>query len=144
MLQDYIESIPEDKREAFKSEIANAIFINSREDAQAVLKANKFIESEFQSKLSTKHEESMAYFQRDKMPAIIEEEIKKRGTKQPWEIEIDNLRKESAEKDKRMLLNERKAQAIKALADNGIDTDLADFVVHEDEEIFKANIDRLT
>ena len=140
----YADKLPEDIREAFKAEISKYVQVDSREAAKALLTTNPHFSAEFQSALSLKHEDSMKRFQAEKMPALIEEEIKKRGTKQPWEIEIEKLKSEAAEKDRQLTLRERKAQAIAELSKIGLDPDLADFVLDEDEAQFKGKIEKLT
>jgi uncharacterized protein YfeS len=140
----YAEKLPEDIREAFKAEISKYVQVDSREAAKALLTTNPHFSAEFQSALSLKHEDSMKRFQAEKMPALIEEEIKKRGTKQPWEIEIENLKREAAEKDRQLTLKERRSQAMAELAKFGLDPELADFVLNEDEAQLKSNIEKLT
>lgn len=129
----YIEKLPVELQESFKQEIEKYIPVEGLEKHPV-----------FQSKLSLKHEESMKKFQSEKMPGIIEEEIKKRSSKQPWEIEIENLRKENAEIQKQGVLKERKAQAMAKMAELGLSTDLADFVIDEDETVFSGKIEKLT
>jgi hypothetical protein len=131
-LLDFVNDLPEDKRKAFSDEAAKYADLSTIDR-----------NPEFQRQLSLKHETTMANFMRDKLPGMIDEEVKKRGTKQPWEIEIENLKRENAEKDRLMVLKERKSQALAELAKHGIDPDLADFVITDDEAKFKANIDRL-
>lgn len=140
----FIDKLPEDVRETYKAEIGKYVPVENREMAKALLTSNPHFNAEFQAALSLKHEDSMKKFQSEKLPGMIEEEIKKRGTKQPWEIEIENLRKEAAEKDKLLLLRERKSQAIAELSKHGLDADLADFVLDADEETFKSKINTLT
>jgi len=143
-LELYADKLPEDIREAFKSEIAKYVPVDSRDAAKSVLSKNEYFNAEFQAALSLKHEDSMNKFRSEKLPGLIEDEIKKRGSKQPWELEIEKLKQEAADKDRMLLLRDRKNQAITELAKHGIDPELADLVVHEDELSFKTNIERLT
>lgn len=131
-LSDFVADLPAEKQEVFKAELSKYV------EVAAIDK-----HPEFQRQLSIKHETTMANWQRDKFPVILEEEIKKRSTKDPATIEIEKLRAEIAEKDRQMTLKERKAQAIAELAKHGIDPDLADFVVTDDEAKFGENIGRL-
>lgn len=132
-LQDFIDKLPEDARESFKAEIGG--YVSAKEIDKL---------PEFQRQLSIKHDTTMANWQKDKLPGLIEEEIKRRTTKDPATLEIEKLRAEIAAEKQSGLLKERKAQAIAELSKIGLDADLADLVVHSDEEQFKANIERLT
>jgi hypothetical protein len=131
-LSDFISDLPSEKQEAFKVELAKYTEVASIDR-----------HPEFQRQLSLKHETTMANWERDKKPVIIEEEIKKRGTKQPWEIEIEKMRAENAELQQQAILKDRKSQAIAELAKHGIDPDLADFVITADETKFGENLGRL-
>jgi len=135
--EQFIEKMPEEDRSAFtealKAEFEKYVPVDSLEKHPT-----------FQSKLSLKHEDSMKRFQAEKLPVLIEEEIKKRGTKDPATLEIEKLRAEIAEERRNGLLKERKSQAIMELSKHGLDPELSDFVIAEDEEKFKSNIEKLT
>jgi len=135
-LQDFIDKLPADVQEAYKAETAKYVPISEAFN-------HKDVQSEFQRQLSIKHETTMANFQKDKLPGLIDEEIKRRGTKQPWEIEIEKMKAENADLQRQALLKDRKAQAIAELSKHGIDSELADFVVTDDEAKFSENINRL-
>jgi hypothetical protein len=129
----YVDKLPEDIREAFKQEIAGYI-------PQSDLTRHPA----FQRELSLKHETTMATWQKEKLPVLIEEEIKKRGEKQPWEIEIQKLKDENQAIQRKATLKEREAQAITELTKHGLSPDLAAFVLAEDEAEFKGKIEKLT
>jgi hypothetical protein len=131
-LTDFIADLPAEKQDAYKQELAKYTDISNIDKLP-----------EFQRQLSLKHETTMANWQRDKLPVLIEEEIKRRGTKDPATIEIEKLRAEIAEEKRNGLMKERKAQAISELAKHGIDPDLADLVITDDETKFGENIGRL-
>jgi hypothetical protein len=131
-LNDFIADLPADKQDAYKAELAKYTEIASIDR-----------HPEFQRQLSLKHEGTMANWQRDKLPVLIDEEIKKRGTKQPWEIEIEKMKAENVELQRQAILKDRKSQAIAELAKHGIDPDLADFVITDDETKFGENMNRL-
>ena len=142
-LELYLDKLPEDIRETFKADIAKYVPVDSRDAAKAIINQNPHFQAEFQSALSLKYEDSMKKFQSEKLPNLIEEEIKKRGTRQPWEIEIEKLKQEAADKDRQLTLRERKAQALAKLAAEGLSPDLADFVLDEDETAFSGKIEKL-
>lgn len=130
-IEDYV---PEDKRADFIKELQSTYI-----PATGLEK-----HPEFQRQLSIKHETTMANFQKDKLPELIESEIKKRTTKDPATMEIEKLRAEIAEERRQGVLKERKSQAIADLSKVGLNPDLADFILHEDEAKFKENIAKLT
>ncbi len=131
-LSDFAADLPAEKQDAYKQELAKYTEIASIDK-----------HPEFQRQLSQKHAATMEVWQKDRLPQIVEEEIKRRGTKDPATIEIEKLRAEIAEKDRQMTLKERKAQAVAELAKHGINPDLADFVITDDEAKFGQNIERL-
>jgi hypothetical protein len=143
-LELYVDKLPEDIRETFKAEIGKYVPVENREMAAALLKNNPHFSAEFQAALSRKHEESIQKFQQEKLPELIESEIKKRTAKDPATLEIEKLRAEIEAERKSGLLKERKSQAIAELSKLGLDPELADFVVDADEDQFKAKIEKLT
>lgn len=60
-----------------------------------------------------------------------------------YEYELSQREKAIAEKEKALALSENKNEASKILAEKGISLQLVDFVVAEDAETMKANIDLL-
>jgi hypothetical protein len=141
-LDDFMAKLPEADRELFKAELGNYV---PKAELEKYVPADSLEKHPmFQSKLSLKHEESMKKFQTEKLPSLIEEEIKKRGTKQPWEIEIEKLKQEAVEKDRLLTLKERKSEAIAELSKHGLDPSLADYVLEVEEEKFKEKLNNLT
>jgi len=132
-MQEFIDLLPEDKREAFKSELGKYVLTND---------IGKH--PEFQRQLSLKHETTMANWQKEKLPEIIEAEVRKRSTKSPEVLEIEALRNKIEQSERNSLLKERKVQAITEFSKLGLDPDLSDFVLIEDEDKFKATINNLT
>lgn len=130
-LEDYV---PEDKRAEFQAELAKAFV------PLTGLKSHP----EFQRQLSIQHETTMANWERDKKPEIIKKEIERMTTKDPLVLRIEELEARDREKDRQILMKERKAQAIAELSKIGLDPELADFVLHEDEAKFGENIAKLT
>lgn len=140
----FADKLPAELQADYKAQIAKYILVSSRDEARNLIASNEFLQSEFQSVLSQKHEESIKKFNAEKLPLLLEEEIKKRGTKQPWEIEIEKMKSENAELNRQIVLKERKNQAIAELNKIGLDPELADFVVDDDETKFKEKISKLT
>ncbi|MBM6813893.1 DUF4355 domain-containing protein [Olsenella uli] len=63
--------------------------------------------------------------------------------KEKYEYELEQREKAIADKERELALAENKATASQVLADRGLSTSLVDFVVAEDAEDMKANIDLL-
>lgn len=139
-LELYTEKLPVELQEAFKADIAKAVIVSNREDAKKFMTENQFVNAEFQGQLSTRYEESQRKFTAEKLPGMIEEEIKKRGTKQPWEIRIEELEAREKESLRQITLKDRRAEAQGELAKLGMDLKLADFLLDEDEAKFKEKI----
>lgn len=132
-LQDFIADLPAEKQESFKAELGKYAEIATIDKLP-----------EFQRQLSLKHEASITKWHEEKKPALIEEEIKKRTTKDPTALRLEELEKKLAEKDRQMILGERRSQAIAELSKHGLDASLADYVLDADEEQFKQKIENLT
>jgi hypothetical protein len=142
-LQDYVELLPEDKREAFKKDLEAIKTVDKLtvEDFKVLLNqrdspAKRAFDSEV-SLLIDKHD-------KEKVPLLVKAEIEKQGKKEPWEIRIAELEAERAQERKQFALEKAKTIAVKKLADAGIDTELADLIINEDEAVTTANIEKLT
>lgn len=143
MFESIIELVPEDKREAVRAELSSAVVIKSREDADRYLSEHPHLKSARDAVISKTTENYAKKFKEDDLPKLLEEERKK-GQKQPWEIEIEKLKAENAEKDRQAILKDRRAEAQKLFAESGLPIDLADFALDTDETAYKAKIEKLT
>jgi hypothetical protein len=116
--------------------------IVTREAALAYIVKNDVfkaaLEEEIRSKVAS-HDEK---FQKEKLPGLVEAEIKKRNPeKDPLRIELDALKAER-EAEKAELKRERlKALAIKKAADAGIPADDIERFIDEDEDRTGAAVD---
>lgn len=143
MFESIIELVPEDKREAVRAELSSAVVIKSREDADKYLSEHPHLKSARDAVISKTTENYAKKFKEDDLPKLLEEERKK-GQKQPWEIEIEKLKAENAEKDRQAILKDRRAEAQKYFADLGLPIDLADFALDTDETAYKAKLEKLS
>ena len=140
-LSDYVEALPEDKREAFKSEaaaieakLAKAVVIESKEDAQKLVESNELLKAVNQADRDRRYAEMVKKFEEEKLPALLEAERKK-GQKQPWEIEIEKLKAENEAAKRESLLEKQKSRALAKASEMGIPASLIDkFVGLTDEE----------
>lgn len=140
-LADFVEALPEEKREAYKTEVAateaklaKAVIIETKEDAQRLVESNELLKAVNQSFLDKKDAERIKTFETERLPRLLEEERKK-GQKQPWEIEIEKLKAENETAKNAALLEKQKARAATKAAELGIPVSLVDkFVGLTDEE----------
>ena len=140
-LLDFIEALPAEKRDAYKSEVtateaklARAVTIETKEDAQRLVETNELLKAANQSFLDKKDAERIKTFEAERLPKLLEEERKK-GQKQPWEIEIEKLKAENEKARNDTLLEKQKARAATKAAELGIPVSLVDkFIGLTDEE----------
>jgi hypothetical protein len=133
MLSEYIDKLPEADRESFKKSIEKVVIIGSREDASRLLKENSFLKSEHDAIVSRTYAKMEAEFKEEKLPALLEAERKK-GEKQPWEIEIEKLKNEQAQAKKELNLEKQKARALQKASELKIPVNLIDKFIGETDE----------
>jgi len=117
MFENYVELLPEDKRDEFKAEAAK--YVNLDEMLSDPQKAGSLLEKEYikkqiQSISDKKADEREKKFMTERLPVLLEEERKK-GEKQPWEIEIEKLKAENESVRKTALRESQKSRAIEKL-----------------------------
>jgi hypothetical protein len=125
MLSDYIDQLPEDKREAFKAEISKAVVIATPEDAVKLLESNDLIKKTNQANQDRRYAEMVKKFEAEKVPELVRAELAK-GQKQPWEIEIENLKKENETARNEGLREKQKNRALAKAQELGIPASLID------------------
>jgi hypothetical protein len=88
-------------------------------------------------------------FQKDKLPTLVEKEIEARNHKEPWQIELEQMRnkvtameQEKAKEVEARIRGEHKAKALKVFSEKNLPTDLVDFLVSTDEEATNSNIEK--
>lgn len=145
MFDEFVELLPEDKREAFKAVASKAVVIGSREDAAKVFADNQFVKSEFQANLSRLNEQYAAKFKEEKLPSLLDEEYRKKyPAKDPKDQALESMQKELAEMKRQTVIEKRNAEAVAKLSELGLPTYLSKFVINEDENIFANNINELS
>lgn len=133
-LIDFVDALPEDKREAYKSEISKAVVIASKEDALKLVETNELIKGVNQADRDRRYNEMLDKFNKEKLPQLLEEERKK-GQKQPWEIEIENLKKENETAKRESALEKQKSRAMAKASELGLPVALVEkYVGLTDEE----------
>lgn len=140
-LSDYIEALPEDKREAYKTEaaaieakLAKAVVIESKEDAQKLVETNELLKAVNQADRDRRYADMVKKFETEKLPQLLEAERLK-GQKQPWEIEIEKLKADNEAAKREAALEKQKSRALAKAAELGLPAQLIDrFVGLTDEE----------
>ena len=141
LFTDYIEALPAEKREAFKTEVAaieaklaKAVVIETKEDAQKLVESNELLKAINQADRDRRYADMLKKFETEKLPELLEAERKK-GQKQPWEIEIEALKAENEKTRKEAILEKQRSRALAKASELGIPTALVDkFVGLTDEE----------
>lgn len=148
-LKDVIAKLPEADRADAEKVIQEAIAagnalagIDSKEKAAELIASNQYLKAAKDAEISRTIEKHDAEFAKDKLPGIVEAEIKKRNPeKDPLRIELDALKAER-EAEKAELKRERlRALAIKKAADAGIPADDIERFIDEDEDRTGAAVD---
>jgi len=134
MLNQYIEHLPEDMREAFKAEIARAVIIASKEDAIKFVESNELLKAVNQADLDRRNAEREKNFLTEKVPKLLEAE-KLKAQKPEWQVEIEALKKEAEESRRLVALEKQKNRAMSKASELGLPTAILDkFIGLSDEE----------
>jgi hypothetical protein len=148
-LKELIAKLPEGDRGEAERVIQEAIIagnpiagIDTKEKAVEFINRTPVFEQAAMFLKTTAIELHDAKFQKEKLPGLVEAEIKKRNPeKDPLRIELDALKAER-EAEKAELKRERlKALAIKRAADEGIPVDDIERFIGEDEDRTAASVD---
>jgi hypothetical protein len=148
-LKELVAKLPEADRGEAEKAIQEAIVagnplagIDSNEKAAAYIQGNRYFKGALDAEISARVISHDERFQKEKLPGLVEAEIKKRNPeKDPLRIELDALKAER-EAEKAELKRERlKALAIKKAADAGIPADDIERFIDEDEDRTGAAVD---
>lgn len=119
------------------------------EDFKNVLANNKEIKAYYTSALDSgiskavnSHDEK---FKKEKLPGIIESEIKKRSNegKSETEIQLQEMKEQLEKMKAEKLKADMSAKYTKVLSEKGLSAELIDFVLGADDETTTANIDKI-
>jgi len=150
LFEDFGAHVAEDKREQFKAAVTaldGAVKIDSREAVEK-LADNQFMKSYLDSQISKAVESHDTKFKADKLPSMIEDEIKKRGPK-PKDPElaaalerVEALEKAKAHAEAENVRMNQLAKVLPALTEMGLDAKWADRLIGnsdaETEELISA------
>lgn len=133
-LIDFLEALPEDKREAYKAEVAKYVTVQNEADAEKFAESNEFLRKANQKYRDPKIQEFKDKFLKEDVPKLLEEERKK-GAKKDWEIEIENLKKENETAKRESALEKQKSRAMAKASELGLPVALVEkYVGLTDEE----------
>lgn len=110
-------------------------YLETNEDAKKYVRS--LIDADVGSGIET--------FKKDTLPSLVEEEIKKRGQLQPWEIEIQKLKDQLADTEKRNVRTEIQKELSIQATELGISPEIAaKYCVGETAEESLANLKELS
>lgn len=134
MLTKYIDLLPEDQREAFKADIARAVFVNTKEDAERFVESNPLLKAINQGDRDTRLAAAEKKWREETLPKLLEAE-KAKGQKSPLELQVEQLLKENEAAKREALIERQKNRAIAKANEIGVPLGLIDkYVGTTDEE----------
>lgn len=143
-LLDFVSLVPEDKREEYKQAAAFAVVIKSKEDVEKLFDSNQFFKSARDATISRTTQTYDERFRAEKLPALVEEEIKKRNpSKDPKDQAIEELTRKFEEAQKQNQREKLAAMAIKKAADLGVPVELVERFIGDSPESTEENIKNL-
>ena len=152
LFEDFGTALPEDKRDAFKSAISSldgAVKIDSRESIEK-LADNQHLKSYLDSMISravASHDEK---FKAEKLPGIVDDEIKKRSPKpKDPEVaalydEVKALKEAKAQAEREIFIANQRSRVAPKLSELGLDAELADMFIGSDDAATEAKLGAFT
>lgn len=142
LLEDFGSVIPADKQEAFKQAVSaldGAIKIDSRETVDKLAIDNPFIKSAIDSAISKAVESHDVKFKAEKLPGLIQEELKKNAPK-PKDPElaaalerVEALEKAKTQAERETFRAVQLSKVLPKLTELGIDAEIADRLIGNDD-----------
>lgn len=115
------------------------------EDFKKVLEGNKEVKAYYQSALDSGIGKGVATFKEKTLPGIIEEELKKANNKKktPEQIELEELKAKFEALEKEKTKADMTSKYTKVLTEKGLNADLINFVLGENDETTTQNIESI-
>ena len=115
------------------------------EDFKKVLESNKEVKAYYQSALDSGIGKGVATFKSETLPGIIEEELKKANNKKktPEQLELEELKAKFEALEKEKAKADMTTKYTKVLTEKGLNTDLINFVLGENDETTTQNIESI-
>jgi hypothetical protein len=147
-LQDFVDALPEDKRESYKAEISRAVVIASESDAETFASSNELLKKANQryrdGKLNETKAEFLKNFHEKELPGLLEQKYKeKHPDADPKDLAYKALEEKLNSIQRDGTLKERKAVALQKLAEAGLPVSLADLAIDMDETNFGSKLELL-
>ena len=134
MLTKYIDLLPEEEREAFKADIAKAVFVNTKEDAERFVESNPLLKAINQGDRDRRLADAEKKWREETLPKLLEAE-KEKSKKSPLELQVEQLLKENEAAKREALIERQKNRAIAKANEIGVPIGLIDkYVGTTDEE----------
>lgn len=110
-----------------------------------VLEGNKEVKAYYQSALDSGIGKGVATFKEKTLPGIIEEELKKANNKKktPEQLELEELKAKFEALEKEKAKADMTTKYTKVLTEKGLNTDLINFVLGENDETTTQNIESI-
>ena len=115
------------------------------EDFKKVLESNKEVKAYYQSALDSGIGKGVAAYKSETLPKIIEEELKKANNKKktPEQLELEELKAKFEALEKEKAKADMTTKYTKVLTEKGLNTDLINFVLGENDETTTQNIESI-
>lgn len=115
------------------------------EDFKKVLESNKEVKAYYQSALDSGIGKGVAAYKSETLPKIIEEELKKANNKKktPEQIELEELKAKFEALEKEKTKADMTSKYTKVLTEKGLNADLINFVLGENDETTTQNIESI-
>jgi hypothetical protein len=145
-LQDFVDALPEDRREAYKAEISKAVVIATEADAEKFADTNELLKKANQRYRDKKFEDTKTEFLKNfnekDLPALLEAERKK-GQKSPLEIEMEELKAARLADKRELALEKQKTRALARAQAEGIPAELVERYIGETDEATDQGLEAL-
>ena len=147
MLDQFIDDIPEAKREAYKQAIARAVIVENKDQVIGLFKSNPVFKSAYDTEISYKAAEIEKRYQEQKVPELVKaqlEEERKKGAKTPEMLEIEKLRAEREADQRELRLEKQRNKAANKAQELGLPIPLIEKFIGETDEDTEKGIEYLS
>lgn len=141
-LDAFIEKIPEGDREAFKAELAKVVFVEDVAQAKEVLLKHPVFSSARDSFVTEAVKTYDKNFNETKLKGLVEAKYKElHPDADPKDLAYKALEERATKLEMSILLERRKADETKKLANLGLPVELADLVIDSNDEQYQKKSD---
>lgn len=144
-LNEIVGLLPEDKREAVKTELSAYVPIRSREDAERLAREHPHIKSVFDSGISKAVASHDERFIAEKVPSLVEAEIAKRNpAKDPRDAKLAEMEAKLKDMEKQTVREKQTALAMKLAAEKKLPVDIVTKFIGDNDEATTESINQLS